>query len=41
MVITYGGQHDWHTDVHQVPATLRKRDALPTHLSMMLVLSDK
>ena len=32
---------DWHTHVDHLPATLLTRGALPTHLSVMLVLSDK
>ena len=36
-----GGQQDWQFDVDQLPATLPTRGALPTHLSMMLVLCDK
>ena len=35
------GKQTWHTDVDRLPSTLPRRGDLPTHLSMMLVLSDK
>ena len=35
------GKQTWHTDVDRLPGTLPRRGDLPTHLSMMLILSDK
>ena len=46
VVETPGTQEDatkqtWHTDVDRLPNTLLRRSDLPTHLTMMPILSDK